>query len=62
VNGKNKIFILMHVKKTDFILKFKKKYFYRDLTHKNNAEYSNNQGVPPARKKGYSLCLQRPFS
>lgn len=52
----------MHVKKFDFILKIEKKYFYRDLTYKNNVEYSNNQGVPPARKQGYSLCRQGPFS
>ncbi len=52
----------MHVKKIDFILKFEKKYFYSDLTHENNTEYSNNQGVPPARKQGYSLCDQGPFS
>jgi hypothetical protein len=61
VNGKNKIFILMHVKKIDFILNFRKKYLHRNLAPKNHSPYPNNQGVPPARKKGYSLCRQRPF-
>jgi hypothetical protein len=62
VNGKNKIFIQTDVKKTDFILKIKKIFFYNDFTHPNSAQYPNNLGVPPARKKGYSLCRQGPFS
>jgi hypothetical protein len=61
VNGKNKIFILMHVKKINFILNFEKKYFDRNFSPKNHSHYPNNWGVPPARKKGYPLCRQGPF-
>ena len=32
----------MHVKKMEFILKIKEKYFYKDFTPKNHTYYPNN--------------------
>jgi hypothetical protein len=61
VNGKNKIFILMHVKKIDFISKIEKKYFYRDLTHKNNTKYSNNQGMSQLENRTIHFVVRALF-
>jgi len=59
VNGKNKIFIQTDVKKTDFILKIKKIFFYNDFIHPNLVLYSNNLGEPTdVMKKAFLPGLQ----